>query len=139
MNSSRRLKGFHVEVPNGSSSPYSPGQNRVKDSNSGSQFMQNAHTNARTVKVPRNVWTIGQQVYEGNLIEFGIPSEVAALAASYGKYSSNLLSHKGADMILCGFEWKDTEEGESYWKNIYKQAIAIEEMWNLLKKENNDI
>lgn len=138
MTSSNRLRGWMIDPQDDSSLPASRGHSAEKGFPSGSQSNQSASTNSRTVKVPRNVWSIGQQVYESNLTEFGLSKEVAALAASYVRYNDHVLNLKGASMIAGAFSWNETEEGEAYWEEVFKQAMTLQEMWGMLTKEPNN-
>lgn len=139
MTPSSPLRGWFIDPQDDSSLPASRGQQAEKGSRSGFKFTENASRTQRTVKVPRNVWTIGQQVYELNLIEFGLSKEVAALAAAYVRYTDGLLSLKGASMIGSAFDWPDTEEGTEYWGKVFDQAVAIEKMWAMVSKEDKDV
>lgn len=139
MKPSRQLNRWAIEVRNALSFPPSHGQDHTKVLNSGLRSMQTASMSTRTVKVERRNWNIGQQVYEGNLIEFGIDPEVAAKAACYVKYADNVLSLKGKNMLFAAFSWSDTEEGEDYWLTEYNKAQAIEEMWSIVSKEEKDV
>lgn len=93
----------------------------------------------RTVKVPREHWNIGQQIYEENLIKFGIDPHIAELAASYCKYVGTrlLLNLKGNKLLLDSFIWSDTEEGQYFWQEEHDKALKIENMWKLLTGEDH--
>ena len=34
---------------------------------------------------------------------------------------------KASDILLCGFDWEDTEEGMEYWDNLYCLVIKREQ------------
>ena len=57
--------------------------------------------------------------------EYAIPRFKKNYDPEFGNISNG---SKASDLLLCGFDWEDTDEGMNYWDNLYCLTLEREKI-----------